>query len=294
MGGEAGAGQASMSHSATSRKLSDADFAFLRALVYEHSRISLNDNKRELVFSRIAKRLRATGIGGVPAYCEYLRGERGAIELPRLIDAISTNHTHFLRENEHFEFLRDHILPAWVADPSNHGKTFRAWSAACSSGEESYTLSMTLDDGLARTGARGRWSVLATDISHRILEQARIATYPGSALEKVPADWIRRYFARESGQAPDTWTVRPEIRAKVLFHQLNLLGKQLPRDSVFDLILCRNVMIYFDKPTQEELVQRLHPALKPRAYLMVGHSESLSGIKHPMRAIRPAIYQREK
>jgi len=103
---------------------------------------------------------------------------------------------------------------------------------------------------------------------------------------------MRRYFVRESGTQADSWTVRPEVRAKLLFHQLNLLGPQIPRESVFDLIFCRNVMIYFDKSTQEELIQRLYAALKPGAYLMVGHSESLSGIHHQMRAVRPAIYQR--
>lgn len=278
--------------SAATQNLSDSDFAFLRALIYEHSRIALNENKRELVYSRITKRLRATGIADATGYCTFLRTAAGAQELPRLIDAISTNHTHFFRETEHFTFVRDEILPAWSEGRSASSTPFRAWSAACSSGEEVYTLAMTLDDGLLKTAAAGRWSILATDISHRILEKARLAKYPQSALEKVPDPWMRRYFLRESASQPDMWTVRPEIRAKLLFHQLNLLGPQIPRESVFDLIFCRNVMIYFDKPTQEELIQRLYAALKPGAYLMVGHSESLSGIHHQMRVVRPAIYQR--
>ncbi len=273
--------------------LSPRDFSYLRALVYQHSRIALSQSKFELVLSRISRRLRATGLSSPSAYCDYLRSPNGRSELPYLIDAISTNHTHFLRESSHFEYLRAPILRDWLKREKSPSSPFRAWSAACSSGEEPYTLSMTLDDALWTTQAQNHWSVLATDISHAILAQAQEAVYPAQALEQVPPTWKRRYFIRESSLAEEHWKVCTRIREKVLFHQINLLGPKVPSEKKFDLILCRNVMIYFDRPTQEELIRRLHTALKPGAYLMVGHSESLSGIRHGLLPVLPSIYRRE-
>ena len=269
----------------------DAEFEFIRKLVYEHSRINLGPDKRELVNARLGKRLRATHLDSIGAYCDLLRSPQADEELSHLIDAISTNHTFFFRENSHFDFLRSTLLPEMLARQPREGwKQFNAWSAACSSGEEPYSLAITLDECLP--GGRWPWRIECTDISHRILAKARDGIYRAEVVNKMPAAQVKTYFQKGVGPQEGNFRVRAALRERLSFHRLNLLEGEPQNRDPFQVIFCRNVMIYFDRKTQEELVQKLTRHLVPGGYLFVGHSESLTGIHHGLQLVKPAIYRR--
>ena len=274
--------------SATSEALGDADYEFLRRLVYEHSRINLGPDKRALVAGRLAKRLRALKLGSYHQYCQWLKAEEDEEELGNLVDVISTNHTHFFREEKHFDWLRSVLLPQWRLC-HNESETFRAWSAASSSGEEPFTLAIVLAEFF---GLNGKWTIDATDISTRILAKAEQAIYDADKIAPVPPELLRRYFQRGVGQWDGCFRVREQLRRHVRFQHINLLQPEYPFDEQFQLIFCRNVMIYFDRPTQETLVGKLTAQLDPGGHLLVGHSESLSGIHHSLRQLQPAIYHK--
>ncbi len=267
--------------------LADQDFDFLRRLVYEQSRIHLGPDKRVLVASRLAKRLRQLRLAGYHDYCGLLRSPGGGEELRYLIDRISTNHTTFFREPRHFDFLRDVLLPSWSAAAKR--EPLRLWSAACSSGEEPYSLAILLAEHLAPPTAQA-WQIEASDISTRVLDLAQAGVYDTERLAGVRADWLPRYFQKGVRQWQGHFRIKPGLRERVRFHHLNLLEANYPFIHPFHVIFCRNVMIYFDRPTQEALVGHLADRLVPGGYLMVGHSESLGAIKHPLRAVQPAVY----
>ncbi len=274
----------------TEAKLSDADYDFLCQLIYERSRIHLGADKRVLVASRLAKRLRQLNLKDYREYCQLLRTAAGAEELPFLIDRISTNHTHFFRELKHFEFISQTIIPAWNA-VKRRAEPFRIWSAASSTGEEPYSLAIHLAEQFAPAES-GRWQIEATDISTRVLDVARQAIYDQERLAGISPDQLRRHFQKGEKKWAGQFRVKAELRQRVIFQHLNLLGGTYPFTQLFDLILCRNVMIYFDRPTQETLVRQLSAQLVPGGYLLVGHSESLSGVKHALKLIQPAIYRK--
>lgn len=265
---------------------SDQDFEFIRTIVYKLSRISLGPQKKTMVMSRISKRLRALGIDSVREYCEFLRKPAGKKELSSLVDVISTNHTYFFREAAHFDHLTKTILPEF----GRAGRPFKLWSAACSSGEEPYSLAMLLMEQ-ARVAGGFRWEMTASDISTVILEKAKAANYPESALSKVPADLRKRYFVPSKER--DLHHVIDTIQRHIRFFHLNLFEVPAGFPRGFDLIVCRNVMIYFDRPTREELVAMMTDRLLPGGTLYVGHSESLSGINHTLKMVAPAIYKKE-
>lgn len=268
----------------------ESEFEFIRNLVYQRSRICLDAGKREMVSARLGKRLRATNLTTVTEYCRLLQSPQAGEELAHLIDAISTNHTFFFRENAHFEFVRDRIVPEMrQRRRAEQWPRFLAWSAACSSGEEPYSLAITLQEAL---GTEWDWHIQCTDISHRILEQAGKAIYRNDVIERMPAATVRKYFQQGVGPQEGNYRVRPELRSHLAFHQLNLLDRESPLPELFHVIFCRNVMIYFDRQTQEELVRRLAKKLIPGGYLLVGHSESLTGINHSLELVRPATYRR--
>lgn len=267
----------------------ESEFDFIRNLVYERSRISLSADKRELVSARLGKRLRATNLPTVGDYCRLLQSPGAEAELANLIDAISTNHTFFFRENAHFEFLRQTVLPEMRARAAKERwPRLHVWSAACSSGEEPYSLAITLADSL--TG--WPWHIEATDISHRVLEKARAGIYRDDTVGRLPKATIQTHFQRGFGPQDGNFRVKAALRAQVEFRHLNLLEGEPPFREPFQVIFCRNVMIYFDRPTQEELVNKLSRQLVPGGYLFVGHAESLTAIRHPLQSVRPAVYRR--
>ena len=269
-------------------QLADGDFDFLCELIYERSRIHLGPEKKILVSSRLAKRLRHHGLKSYGEYCELLRSPAGAEEMSFLIDQISPNHTHFFREIKHFDFLRDVVFPQWQST-ARRSEPFRIWSAASSTGEEAYSIAIHLAEHFAPAES-GRWQIEGTDISTRVLEVARRGVYETDRLTSIPADLQRRHFQRGTNQWAGHFRVKDELRKRVNFQHLNLLDGDYPFPMPFDLIFCRNVMIYFDRPTQETLVRLLAEQLLPGGHLLVGHSESLSGVKHTLKLVRPAIY----
>lgn len=272
-------------------ELAEEDYQFICQLVYDHSRIHLGKDKRVLVTARLNKRLRFHRLPNYREYCQFLRSAAGAEELTTLIDSISTNHTHFFREIKHFDFLRDKFLPDWPARTSGRGEPLRVWSAASSTGEEPYTIAIHLAENLAPAEA-GAWSIEATDISTRVLEIARTGVYELDRLQGVTPELLRRYFQKGIGEWEGHFRVKESLRRRVNFHHLNLLENKYPFTEPFQIIFCRNVMIYFDRPTQETLVSYLSARLVPGGYLLVGHSESLSGVKHSLKMVQPAIYRK--
>jgi chemotaxis protein methyltransferase CheR len=275
-------------------RMRDSDYQFIRSLVYERSRINLGPDKRELVAARLGKRLRAMQIASISDYCSYLRTWEAQDEVANLIDAISTNHTYFFREDHHFEFLRTSALPELAGRRrAEHWPVLRIWSAACSSGEEPYSLAITLAETLPGLATDLSWRIDATDISHRVLDRARAAIYSAEGVVgHVPDALVNKYFQRGFGPQEGKYRVKPFLQEHVVFSHLNLIDGPFPFSDQFHVIFCRNVMIYFDRPTQEDLVARLVRQLVPGGYLLVGHSESLTGIRHSLTLLAPATYRR--
>ena len=269
------------------------DYQFIREIVYKNSRINLGEDKQELVSARLGKRLRATGKASISDYCELLRTPAGAEELGNLIDVISTNHTYFFREEGHFTALKEIILPDLARRRQKEGwPTLRVWSAASSSGEEVYSVAIALDEYFNAHPPSWPRQFEATDISTRILAKAKAGIYPAETVSRMPAATAKAYFQTGFGEQAGLHRVKAAIRDTVRFSQLNLLEGQPPFTEPFQIIFCRNVMIYFDRATQEELINRLKARLVPGGYLLVGHSESLTGINHGLKLIRAATYQK--
>ncbi len=268
--------------------LSDPDYDYIRKLVYEHSRIDLGARKRELVAARLGKRFRVLGLPDYADYFKLLKSKAGAAELPHLIDAISTNHTFFFREMRHFEFLREAVLAPLARQEAG---AFRVWSAASSSGEEPYSIAIELA-AFFQGRPEWHWSIDGSDISTRILEQARAGIYAADRVREVPPAWLRAHFQKGVGKWTGHFRIKEALRKKVRYTHLNLLQAEYPFPEPFHVIWCRNVMIYFDRTTQEQLVGHLARHLVPGGYLFIGHSESLTGIRHGLKPVKPAIYQK--
>jgi chemotaxis protein methyltransferase CheR len=269
----------------------ESEFEFIRQFVYERSRISLGANKRELVAARLGKRLREARVASFSAYCRLLEAPEGEAETRHLIDVVSTHHTAFFRENQHFELIGEQIVPEMLARfRAERWPRFRAWSAACSSGEEPYSLAIVLAEALEQKG--WGWHIDATDISERVLEIGRTGVYRAEAVASVPPLRRRRHFQRGIGRETGNFRAQAALRSAITFHTHHLLGGPTPFTGSFHLILCRNVMIYFDHATQEELVNRLAQRLVPGGYLLVGHAESLTSIRHGLEMFKPAVYRR--
>ncbi|AQT66878.1 Chemotaxis protein methyltransferase [Anaerohalosphaera lusitana] len=269
--------------------LTDDDFRQVSRVIYEHCGINLHDGKKELVRARLAKRMRVTKRRSISDYLSYALRDHSGKEFSLLVDAISTNLTSFFREQKHFDFLCDEFLPSLITKKRASGdKVVRAWSAGCSSGEEPYSLAITLLSEL-KNAPEFQVKILATDISTTVLDRARTGIYPEKRVAPVPAELKHRYLIREKSDGEKMFRVAKILRECIYFGQLNLM-QEWPIKVPLDFIFCRNVMIYFDKPTQERLVNRYYDILQPGGVLFTGHSESLTGIKHRFRYVQPTIY----
>lgn len=270
----------------TDYALTEADFKRISDMVYKYCGINLHDGKMELVRARIAKRLRANGCSSASEYIDRVLADTSGEEFAVLIDAMSTNLTSFFRESDHFNHLTGKFLPPLIAKRRN--RRIRAWSAGCSSGEEPYTLSMVLHDTFKD---KGTWDIkiLATDISTQVLRAARRGIYSPERLKNVPMGMRSTYFEEVRTGGEIMFQVTDALRDMIAFNRLNLMEKW-PFTGPFDFIFCRNVMIYFDKPTQERLVNRYYDCLEPGGLLFTGHSESLTGITHRFKYVEPTIY----
>ena len=268
---------------------SHADFERVARMIHEESGILMSEAKRMLVYSRLAPLVRESGCGTFSAFLDTL-GQDSA-RLGRVIASLTTNHTYFNREPHHFEHFGRVVRPI-LLESLRAGRRARLWSAGCSSGEEVYTLAMTMlgtERGEAQRIANADLRFLASDLAPHAIARAEKAEYEAEALEAIPAD-LRRHWVQLAGQRG---TIAPEVRRLVRFRQLNLLG-QWPMRGQFDVIFCRNVMIYFDLPTKEKLIARLAGQLVPGGYLYIGHSERVSGEGEAMLESRgPTVYQRK-
>jgi chemotaxis protein methyltransferase CheR len=260
------------------------EFNLIRRQVYERFGIDL-EGKEVLVAGRLGKKLRELGTNSFAEYFDYVQQDATGEALTAMVDALTTNHTSFFREPQHFEYLRRVILPAFA-----HATPIRIWSAACSTGEEPYSIAFTLLEELG-AAAHAMSSVLATDVSTRVLEQAKRGLYLASRFQHVPVPQMRRHLLKGTGDAEGEYLVKKEPRSLVRFERLNLM-EDVSRVGVFSVIFCRNVMIYFDQPTQQSVVNRLAAQLTPGGYLLIGHAESLNGISHSLEYLCPATYRR--
>ena len=267
-------------------EITPEEYEQFRSLVYDESGISLGENKKSLVSSRLSKRLRQLGLDRFSDYYELVTADRGGEEFTRMLDLISTNKTDFFRESKHFDFLRETVLPTL-----QNVKRVRIWSSACSSGEEPYTIAMTLMDGV-QNPSQWDFKILASDISTRVLARAAAGLYDEERVQDVPPEVVRRHFLKGKGAQAGMIRVKPHLAAMIKFRRLNLMDDTFPIKTPLDVIFCRNVMIYFDRPTQERLVNKFYRYLKPGGYLFIGHSESLQWITHPFASKGSTIYQK--
>lgn len=272
-----------------SRELSftDEDFNFIRRVVMEKTGIALAEHKRELVYGRLAKRLRAIGLDSFSRYCAYVQDHED--ELHELVNAITTNLTAFFRESYHFDHLRESILPELMRSNAD-SRRIRIWSAGCSTGEEPYSIAMVVRDVIP---ASSNWDVkiLATDIDTNVLNKAQAGVYAEERAKDIPVPLCRRFVAKGSGQNAGRIRMRDELRSMISFRQLNLMDPW-PMKGPFDFIFCRNVVIYFDKPTQKILFDRYADILRPGGHLFVGHSETLFKVSTRFALVGRTIYRR--
>ncbi len=250
-------------------EFSGTDFDRVRAMIYRHAGISLNPSKQSMVYSRLARRLRALGCPGFGPYLDALESDRaGAGEWQEFVNALTTNLTSFYREAHHFPIVAEHALAR-----AAHGPV-RLWCCAASTGEEPYTMAITMMEAFG--SLTPPVSILATDIDTAVLAKAERGVYAAEVVEKLPAALLKRYFLRGRGEQQGLARVRPEVRALVSFKALNLLDSRWPLETRFDAIFCRNVMIYFDKPTQHGVLEKLAARLTPQGLLFAGHSENFT------------------
>jgi chemotaxis protein methyltransferase CheR len=268
--------------------LKASEFQQISQLAHERFGLDLKRGKEALVAARLAKRLRQGGFQNFADYFRHVLADSTGDALIELIDSLTTNHTSFMRERAHFEFLARAAVEEF-----RDVRKLEVWSAACSSGEEPYSIAMCLSDALARRGNRREFRIRATDISTRVLGIARRGVYAAERFQELPDAWRRAYLLRGDGASSGFYKMKPELTRLIEFERLNLI-ERLPAGRSYHVIFCRNVMMYFDKPTQQGIVQRLGACLEPGGYLFVGHSESLTGIEHELRYVRPAVYCHEK
>jgi len=261
-----------------------ADFQRVRRLLQESAGIALHDCKQELVYSRLARRLRALGLDRFDAYLD--RVEADEAELARFVNALTTNLTAFFREPHHFEYLSRVLVPQWRRE---RREPMRIWSAGCSTGEEAYSIAMTLAEALA--DGRPGFRILATDLDTDVLAKAEAGIYARDRVEGLDRARLKRWFQRGRGRREGWMRVVPELREHIRFRPLNLF-ERWPMRHPLDVIFCRNVAIYFDKPTQRTLYRRFHQALAPGGHLFVGHAESLFRVCDDFERVGQSVYRK--
>lgn len=270
--------------------LTDRQFNAISTLVKELCGIDLHDGKKELVKARLAKRIHALRMEDFSQYIEFIGTEAGQAEILSMLDALSTNLTYFFRETPHFDLLRQQVVPEMMRRHARDHK-LRIWSAGCSSGEEPYSIAIVMNEVVKDTRI---WDtqILATDLSRRMLDLARRGVYSRERFHETPPRAIVENFTCLHGEEPKQYQINESVRRMVTFARLNLMASW-PMRGPFDAIFCRNVMIYFDKPTQNRLVGRFWDLLTPGGLLFIGHSESLSGVPNQFKYIQPTVYGKE-
>ncbi len=270
--------------------ISDQEFSQLRNLIHERFGINLTDQKRSLLVGRLQKLMRSLGLSTFSAYFDYLVSDKTEKSLGELVDLISTNHTYFNREKDHFDYFSEMALPSVIAGlRQQNRKDLRIWCAGCSSGEEPYTLLMLMMEYLGADYHKWDAGILATDISDRALSVARQGVYATDRVMQLPENLRRKYFTQAG---PDKMAVIDKVKKETTFRRFNLMNASFPFKNPFQIIFCRNVMIYFDQPTREALVKRFHQSTEPGGYFFIGHSETLGRTQSLYNYIKPALYQK--
>jgi chemotaxis protein methyltransferase CheR len=268
-----------------------ANFARFAAFITSELGIKMPASKIEMVRSRLLRRVRDLKMASMDEYADFFFASRNAAEREQFVNAITTNKTDFFRENAHFDFLSKVILPNYIAGTPKHRDTFRVWSAGCSSGEEAYTVAMLLAEfGSLHIGFD--FAVVGTDISTRVLGKATQAVYLESQVGPVPPTLRNKYLLRGQGRSTGLVRIAPELRRKVTFQALNFMDEDYRMTNLFDVVFFRNVMIYFDKATQEQVLKRICRNLAAGGFLLAGHSESLAGLDVPLKCVKTAVYRK--
>jgi chemotaxis protein methyltransferase CheR len=262
--------------------LSDREFEQFRRFIYDAAGISLSEGKKALVGGRLARRVQVNGLRNYGEYYDLISGGGNPKELQTAVDLLTTNETYFFREPQHFEFLARVIVPE-----ARPGRPLRVWSAACSSGEEVYSIAMVLAEKLGAAP----WELLGSDISLRVLERARMGHYPLDRAKLLPPDYLGRFCLKGTEEQAGTLLVERSLRQRVKFFQANL-NEPLPDIGQFDLIFLRNVMIYFDADTKRSVMRRIVTALRPGGWFFVSHSENLHGITDALEQVQPAVFRK--
>jgi chemotaxis protein methyltransferase CheR len=270
--------------------LGEADFRRLSRFIEGELGIRMPDTKRIMLESRLQKRIRHFGMKGFKEYIDFVFSEEGKrTELINMIDAVTTNKTDFFREADHFDYLLETVLPEWSA---GHSGVMSFWSAGCSTGEEPYTLAMVLEE-YREEEPRFGYRIFASDLSTQVLDKAKAAIYEEEKAAPIPMSYKKKYLLRSRNKEEALVRVKPELRAKVNFARINFMDESYPVEGTFDVVFCRNVIIYFERKTQEMILGRLCRHLRSGGYLILGHSETLTGMDLPLKGVAPTIYLRQ-
>lgn len=267
--------------------LTDQEFELLATYIKSKFGISLKHEKKTLVLGRLQRVVMELGFNTFTEYYNYVVSDSTGQASAVLINQISTNHTYFMREASHFDYLKQVALPQLASNIKD--KDFRIWCAGCSSGEEAYTLAMLLEDFFPQQLLRWDKKLLATDISTKALEKALLGIYPNEALATLPAAWHAKYIVKKD---EFNSTFHQSLKNEILFRKYNLMSPMMPFRKKFHVIFCRNVMIYFDTTTKNRLIQQFYEALEPGGYLFIGHSESLESHKFGFQYVKPSVYRK--
>ena len=270
-------------------RISDRNFSRLASFIYDYSGIKMPPSKRTMLEGRLRRRLRVTGHGTFDDYCAFLFNENGLdTETVYLIDAVTTNKTDFFREPNHFDFLARHVLPNYER---TFGPKFRVWSSACSTGAEPYTIAMLLEQHI-EPAMNANYRILATDLSTEVLETARRGIYPREMVLPVPPAMRQKYALPHVDPNRHEVRIHPKLRSRVGFARLNLMDDEYKVGDPMQVIFCRNVLIYFDKQTQQKVLTRLCDNLVPGGYLFIGHSETVTGFSLPIKQVANTVFQK--
>lgn len=270
--------------------LGDKDFRRLSDFIYTNYGIKMPPEKRTMLEGRLAKRLRANQMSTYNEYCDFVFSEGGEQEIIHMINVVSTNKTDFFREPAHFEFLLDTVLPEHAAEET--GRPIKFWSSASSSGEEAYTIAMVMSEFNSMNQPIS-YEVFGTDISSDILQKALLGVYSEERIANIPLSYKKKYFLRNKDAEKKLVRIVPELRSVCSFKRLNLMDENYSVNEEFDVIFCRNVLIYFDRPTQEAVINKLCRHLRPGGYFFLGHSESAMGMNVPLTSIKPTVFKKK-
>ena len=275
----------------TKINMTDLEFRKLSRFINTGYGIKLPDNKKIMVQARLQKRLRELNLNSYSAYFDLVFSDKAKFgEMINMIDIITTNKTDFFRESAHFDYLKRVVLPEFV---KNHrsGNSMRIWSAGCSSGEEPYTIAMCLSE-FSKIITELDFRILGTDLSTRILRAAENAVYTNQQIADIPAQLKNKYLLKSKGPKEGRVKIVPEIKSKVYFKRLNFMDNYYPVQGMFDVVFCRNVLIYFERNVQEQVINKICNFIPAGGFLFLGHSESILGMKVPLAQIRPTIYRK--